>query len=531
MVRSIKGRAMRLIDFFDQAALTHPERCAFVDLETSLTYAQMRAFSQQLAAAMFQRGLSDMGRTAVYSPNRVRAFGCVLATLRAGGTWVPVNIRNPVEINAQFMTLTQCEWLFYHSSVREAARLLRQHVPTLKQLICIDRADADIPSVDDLILVSGERALDEVPHDPHRMVTILGSGGTTGRSKAVRWDNLTWETLIAQAAVNMMPPQRGAACVHLCVAPMTHAAGVIAIMLLPFAPTNVILEKADPLEIMQAIARHKVTHLYVPPTVLYAMLAHPRVRDFDYRSLTHFIVAAAPVAPDKLAEAVEVFGPCLCQYYGQVEAPMVATFLSPADVLDATLNPAHRHRLLSCGRPNILTRAAVIDDEGKRVPAGARGELVLQGNLVAPGYFADPAATTEAQRDGWLRTGDIAHIDAEGFVYIVDRKKDMIITGGFNVFSNEVEAAINSHPAVENCAVIGVPDPKWGEAIKAIVVLRPGATASAQTIIELCKARLGIVKAPKSVEFWPELPRTAVGKVQKKEIRARFWAGARRAVN
>ncbi len=339
MVRRL-GVGMRLIDFFDKASLRHPERCAFVDRETSLTYAQMGAFSRQLSAAMRERGLSDTGRVAIYSPNSARAFGCVLATIRAGGTWVPINIRNPVPINAQFMSLTGCEWLFYHSSAAEAAQLLRRQVPTLGQLVCIDRRDADIPSVDDLIGDGGEHASIEMPHDPHRMVTILGSGGTTGQSKAVRWDNLTWETLIAQAAVNMTPLHGATAPVHLCVAPMTHAAGVIAIMLLPFAPTNVILDKTEPLEIMTAIARYKVTHLYLPPTMLYAMLAHPRVREFDYRSLTHFIVAAAPVAPDKLAEAVEVFGPCMCQYYGQVEAPMVATFLSPAQVLDATVNPA-----------------------------------------------------------------------------------------------------------------------------------------------------------------------------------------------
>jgi acyl-CoA synthetase (AMP-forming)/AMP-acid ligase II len=232
-----------------------------------------------------------------------------------------------------------------------------------------------------------------------------------------------------------------------------------------------------------------------------------------------------------LAQAVEVFGPCMCQYYGQAEAPMAVSYFGPCELAEAVSDPAKRHRLLSCGRPNVLSRTAIVDDRGNRLPAGTPGELVVQGNLVSPGYFRNPKATEEAQRCGWLHTGDIAQMDEDGFLYIVDRKKDMIISGGFNVYSVEVEVVVNGHPAVENCAVVGVPDLKWGESVKAVVVLKPHAVASEQEIIEFCKAALGSVKAPKSVEFWPELPRTPVGKVAKSEIRARYWAGRQRAVN
>jgi acyl-CoA synthetase (AMP-forming)/AMP-acid ligase II len=261
------------------------------------------------------------------------------------------------------------------------------------------------------------------------------------------------------------------------------------------------------------------------------MLAHPRVRELSYASLTHFIVAAAPVAPEKLIQAVDVFGPCLCQYYGQAEAPMAVSYFAPYELAEAVSDPAKRHRLLSCGRPNILSRTAIVDDHGNRLPVGTAGELVVQGNLVSPGYFRDPKATEDAQRYGWLHTGDIAQMDKDGFLYIVDRKKDMIISGGFNVYSVEVEAILSGHPAVEMCAVVGVPDSKWGESVKAVVVLKPRANASELEIIEFCKAALGSVKAPKSVEFWPELPRTPVGKVAKSAIRSRYWAGRRRAVN
>jgi acyl-CoA synthetase (AMP-forming)/AMP-acid ligase II len=521
---------MRLIDFFDQAAARHPERCAFADRDTTFDYAQMRAFSQRLAAAMRERGISDNARVAIYSPNSAAAFGCILAIVRVGAVYVPINVRNTLDENADFISLAQCEWLFYAASLHDNAKILRNRAASVTQLVCVDGSGDDALSIDDLI-AGTEGALPEIAHDPHRMVTIFGTGGTTGRSKAVRWDNLTWETLIAQAAINIVPARHDIAPVHLCVAPMTHAAGVLAMMLLPFAPTNIILDRASPLEILEAIHRHRVTHLYVPPTLLYSMLAHPRVREFSYASLTHFIVAAAPVAPEKLAQAVDVFGPCMCQYYGQAEAPMAVSYFAPYELVEAVSDPAKRHRLLSCGRPNILSRTAIIDDHGNRLSAGIPGELVVQGNLVSPGYFRDPKSTEEAQRRGWLHTGDIAQMDEDGFLYIVDRKRDMIISGGFNVYSVEVEAIVNGHPAVEICAVVGVPDSNWGESVKAVVVLKPRANASEQEIIEFCKAALGSVKAPKSVEFWPELPRTPVGKVAKSEIRARYWAGRQRAVN
>ena len=174
---------------------------------------------------------------------------------------------------------------------------------------------------------------------------------------------------------------------------------------------------------------------------------------------------------------------------------------------------------------------AVMDDDGRLLARGEQGEIVVRGDLVAPCYYLNPEGTAEAQRFGWHHTGDVAYQDEEGYVYIIDRKKDMIITGGFNVFSAEVESAINAHPEIENCAVIGVPDPKWGEAVTAIVVLRPGSTLSVTDIVAFAKARLGSVKAPKNVEIWPDLPRSPVGKVLKTEIRKKFWVNTDRAVN
>jgi acyl-CoA synthetase (AMP-forming)/AMP-acid ligase II len=219
----------------------------------------------------------------------------------------------------------------------------------------------------------------------------------------------------------------------------------------------------------------------------------------------------------------------MSQSFGQAEAPMFCTYLSPQDHLVIGSNTKEK-RLASCGRQTLQTRVRIMDDEGNILPPNERGEIVVQGNLVMTGYYKNPEATEEVSTFGWHHTGDIGYIDEDGYVYIVDRKKDMIITGGFNVYPSEIEQVIWGHPSVQDCAVIGAPDEKWGEAVKAVIELKPGCTLEEEEIISLCKKTLGSVKAPKSVEIWKSLPRTPVGKVRKKDIRASYWSDKERAI-
>ncbi len=521
---------MRLIDFFDKAAASHPERMAFLGQDANFTYQGLHESSERLAAALQRAGLDAAGgeRVAIYSPNCSQAFACVLGVLRAGAAWVPINARNAVDANIEFIDLTGCRWLIYHSSFADVVHSMRERLPRLTSLVCIDRDDGAVPSLENITRGAVRGSAAGVRFDTRQIATIIGSGGTTGRSKGVVLDNLVWSTLIAESCISLRSQDHP---VHLCVAPMTHAAGVLTFMLMPQAPTNIVMDKLDPLLIMQCIEQRRVTHLYLPPSALYALLAHPRVREFDYSSLTHFLIAASPVAPEKLAEAVEVFGPCLCQCYGQVEAPMLITWLSQGEVAEAVREPSLRHRLKSCGRAGALSRVALMDAQGNLLADGQRGEIVLQGNLVTPCYWNNPQATAEARAFGWHHTGDIAWRDEDGYYYIVDRIKDMIISGGFNVYSAEVENVINGHPAVENCAVIGVPHEKWGEVVTAVIVLRPGMQVGDTEIIAFAKQKLGSVKAPKIVHFRTELPKSPVGKILKNAIRREFWAGAERGVN
>lgn len=518
---------MRMIDYLDAGAQRAPDRPALVAAEGERTvgYAEAADLSRRIASAMTATGLSDNAPVAVYSPNDLHAFLAIFGIFRAGAAWVPLNARNVVEENGYLLDRTGCEWLFYHSSFAPKIAGLLERAPGVRHAVCLDRSERGRPSLIELAARGGSEFADR-PDDPDRLAIVFSSSGTTGKPKGCAWTNRTCETY-GRTQWRYMPTETPP--VHLVAAPMTHAAGAVAWPLMRAAGTQVILARPDPLAILQAIERHRVTHLFLPPTVIYMLLAHPRVREFDYSSLEYFIYAAAPMSVDRLKEALDVFGPVMMQVYGQAEVPMYMTVLPPRDHL-VIGDPAREKRLWSCGRPTTAIELRILDDDARPLTAGETGEVAVRGDLVMAGYVNDPEATAAASRDGWHLTGDIGYRDADGYLYLVDRKKDMIISGGFNIFSTEVEKAVLGHSAVQDCAVVGVPDEKWGEAVKAVVELKPGRSAEPEEIIALCKERIGSVKAPKSVEFWDELPRSNIGKVLKRKIRERFWQGRARAI-
>ncbi|WP_158970252.1 class I adenylate-forming enzyme family protein [Chachezhania sediminis] len=517
---------MRLLDYFEKGLETGPDRVAFVDTQTSLTFGEAATVGKRIAAALHAQGLSVDTRAALFSPNDARAFSCLVGMFYAGAVWVPTNARNTVAANAHLLNLTGCEILFYHSALEDEALDLAAAVPSLRLVVCLDRAGRDGAHSMETFTAGATGPAPDVPEAPERITSIFPTGGTTGLSKGARWSQRLWGVMVSAFWANM---PSDVPVVHLVAGPMTHAAGGLAVMAMARGGTNVVVPRADPLLIMQTIEQYGITHLYLPPTVLYAMLAHPDVRKFDYSSLRHFVLAAAPCAPEKLREAISVFGPVMCQCYGQAEAPMFITFM-PRETLAAAHGDNDTTLFASCGRPSLFVRVAIVDDAGNELPTGERGEIAVSGPLVFDGYLDNPEAMAKAFRKGRLLTGDVGYRDDQGYVYIVDRKKDMIVTGGFNVYSAEVEQVILSHPAIDECAVIGVPDPKWGEAVKAVVEVRQGSEVTPEEIIGLVKAQLGGVHAPKSVEIWPELPRSPAGKVLKRDIRDRYWAQETRAV-
>ncbi len=522
---------MRAIDYFDKGADANLDGSAIVGSGCRYSYRETRSVTERIARAMWAHGLRREQCAGIYSHNDGRVLLCMLGIMRAGAVWVPINYRNAIDANVEYMNYVEMAWLFYHSDFRNNVAEIKSRVPSLHHVICIDAEDGSHPSLE-AFMASGDDAIQTEWADEYgnldRLVGLVPTGGTTGPAKGVRVTNRAWGTMTEMATHYWRGNGVNPVCLN--TAPLSHAAGVVAFTMFALGATNVIMPKFDTLYVLRNIERFAVTHLFLPPTALYNLLAHPKIKDFDYSSLQVFLLAGSPVSPDKLKQAVEIFGPCLCQSYGQTEAPMLLTFLD-AQTLAAAAAGDHPERLASCGRPTSAVRLAIMDDDGQILPARERGEIVARGTLVCDGYYKMPEATAEIRKHGWHHTGDVGYMDEAGYVYIVDRKKDMIITGGFNVYCAEVEAAIMALPQVHECAVIGVPHDTWGEAVTAMIVLRDGASLAESAVMSHCRDKLGAVKSPKSVEFCSEIPKTPAGKIDRKTIRRPYWAHVERQVH
>jgi acyl-CoA synthetase (AMP-forming)/AMP-acid ligase II len=517
---------MQMIEMFDRGVSLYPENTCFVlaDGSQSWTFAETSAITHRIAAALTERGIGVGARIGVLSHNEPRAFMCILGGLRAGGCWLAMNARSSAQDLADLLELTGCDVLFYAGSMADHAMEIASKT-TVGMLVAIGPGGRpEDPELDDFMAPEGT-TVGLPPYEPERVAMYMGTGGTTGKPKAVQMPHRAFNAMTLGLAVHMhedAPP------VQLLAAPMTHAAGGITFVVFGLGGTHVVHDGVNPKEIFESIERHKVTRLFLPPTAIYALLSHPDVRDHDYSSLRHFLYAAAPMSVDKLKEAMEVFGPCMCQCFGQSEVPMICTWFGPDEHAQALAD--RPDRLATCGRATVVASVAIMDDDGNVLPNNERGEIVVRSDLRMLGYLNDPVQTAETDRgDGWHGTSDIGYRDDDGYFYIVDRKRDMIISGGFNVFPSEIEQVIWSHPAVEDCAVIGVPDEKWGESVTAVVELKAGEEVDGKELIALCRDRLGVVKTPKSVIF-RDLPRSPVGKVLKRELRKEYWEDAGRSV-
>jgi len=351
------------------------------------------------------------------------------------------------------------------------------------------------------------------------VVRLIYTGGTTGRPKGVMGSSGS----LALNAMLRMAGHDWSGIQLLCSTPLSHAAGAMIVPVLWHGGTLVMQDGFDPLRLIEQVLRGEANAVYVVPTMLYRLLDHPRVSDIAGR-LRMIMYGAAPASPARLREARERFGPILTQHYGLTEAPSTILNLNESDHLDDTL-------LASAGKPYPGMAVQLLDPQGNSVPPGEVGEICVRGPLLMSGYWKEPELTARAFVNGWLRSGDLAYQDARGYYFIVDRAKDMIVSGGFNVYPKEVEDVIAQHPAVAAVGVIGVPDSLWGEAVKAIVVCRAGQQVEPRVLMELVRVRKGPVMAPKSVDFVAELPQTGLGKIDKKVLRARYWSDSARRVN
>jgi fatty-acyl-CoA synthase len=515
---------MRMIDYFDRGhRIAHDRACMVAD-EGIKTYDAVAADSRRIANALIADGFPAGGHAAVLSGNSVAAFEAILGILRADGVWVMANNRASASENAYLLDLLDVDTLFVHSEIADRIALFRADCPNIRRYIALDRSFPEA----DVFLGDFSRNDAAVPQrragTPHELAFLGNTGGTTGRPKGVMLSNGNWQALVSSLVASMpmkVPP------VNCVAAPMTHAAGPLALASMALGGTVVVLPRFDPALVVDAIERHRVTYMFLPPTAIYMLLAHPGIMDADLSSLEYISYAGAPMSLDRLREAIRAFGSVMNASFGQTEAPMCVTAMPPHEHLDSAGELAHPG---SCGRPNLLSIVEIMDNDGNILGPGERGEIVIRGPLVMAGYYNNPAATAEVSTFGWHHTGDIGVRDADGWFYVVDRKKDMIISGGFNVYPAEVEQALMAHPHVQDCAVIGVPDDKWGEAVVAVVEPRAGATLDVEALLAQAREALGPVKTPKRIEVIAQLPRSTAGKVLRAELRRERWEAAGRTI-
>jgi len=517
---------MRFSEYLDRSAAQYPDRLAFRDPDRDFTFQAARDHTHQVAHALTGAlGFTPRTKIAVYSPNDALGYLAVLGLNRADMVWIPISYRNSVGTIVEQLDFFDVECLLYHSSFESNIAPMLAEVPSISSAVCID-AESDHYQSLAMLLEGCGTDFARTKEDPTAVALILATGGTTGPSKGVQSTHQNVETAMYMQMIAIEPARDPK---YLVIAPVTHAAGLMIPALYANGATTIIQDGFDPKAVLDAIENERITHTYLPPTAIYALLDYPGVEDRDFSSLEFFICGSSPIAPQRLKDAVRVFGPSMTEWYGQSETLFPTLQKTSHDYLNA--DGSFREDVLkSTGKSNPLCWVEIMDDDGNILGPGEKGEIVVRGSSVMAGYYQNEAGTAEVSEFDWHHTTDMGFKDAEGFISIVDRKKDMIISGGFNVFPVEIEKVLNSHPAVRDCAVIGVPDPKWGEAVKAVVQLNDGADVEGSELLALCKERLGSLKTPKSVEFRDQLPLSPVGKVLKRAIREPYWADQLKSV-
>jgi fatty-acyl-CoA synthase len=478
------------------------------------TAGNLRDLSSRYCQALEACGLQPGTRVGLLSGNRPEVLHVTHACMLNEYVYVPLYPRGSVSDWAHVAQDAGLDVLIFDPGKFEAsAAEIREQAPALRHLLALGKSQVGID-----LCAQAERFQPRGLPVPvlrgDELYRLSYSGGTTGKPKAIMGTHsYAMTTLAIQLAEWEWPREIR----QLLCAPLSHSGAAVMMPTLLRGGSVWMQSGFDPLSVLQAIEKHRITCMLLVPTMIYALLDHPRLHEFDLSSLETIFYGASAISPARLREGIRKFGPVFFQFYGQAEAPMSVTVLRRAehDVNDTA-------RLASCGRPVPWVHVALLDNDCHEVADGEPGEICVRGPLVMAGYLDRPELTKEVFTGGWLHTGDVATRDERGFFRIVDRKKDMIISGGFNVYPREIEDILSAHPSVAQCAVIGVPDERWGEAVKAVVVLRPRAKPDAAELVALVREKKGPVQAPKSVDFVDSIPVTAVGKPDKKALRARY---------
>jgi acyl-CoA synthetase (AMP-forming)/AMP-acid ligase II len=498
---------MLTVELIRRGARYFADRTAVYFEDKSLTFAEVDQLSNRFAHVLARNGIDRGGRLAIFANNGLYSIPVDFACVKAGAARTPLNARLSMDEHEHMLRDTGAQVVIYDGELAERAEVLATRIPGLTMLgLGSNRCGPDL-----LVEAQSKPSTDPLIHaEPDDVILTVFTSGTTGRLKAAEHTQASYAAISNNLSMNLPDIRSDDVMVH--ASSLFHASGVFIIPYWLKGAATAILTRFDPAEFVEALARWRATSTHVVPTMLAMLLALPDIEKSDLASLRTIVYGASPMPLPVIKRAIEVWGPRFVQYYGQTEAPIFITKLSKEDHA--------RGRLLSCGRPSVDCEIRLVDDKGNDVEPGEQGEIALRAPFVMKGYFNAPDLNAATFIEGgWLRTRDVGRFDEEGYLYLVDRTSDMIITGGYNVYPREVEDALMAHPSVLECAVVGAPDEKWVEAVTAFVVLRAGTAATQEELIQFTRERLAHYKVPKSIRFIEEIPKSAVGKILRRALR------------
>jgi acyl-CoA synthetase (AMP-forming)/AMP-acid ligase II len=519
---------MNVGTLFTKSARTFPERLAIAYGDYELSYLQANERINKLANGLRGLGIQKGSNVAILLHNCPEFIETLFACFKAGLGTVPINFRLHPKECAFIIDNSEAVAVVLGEDFRDSLYALKNEMPEVKHYICIPEPLEGMIFYEKLLQGQSAGFTDErVERDD--LAWLFYTSGTTGSPKGAMLTHHVLMMMTMNFFADMCP--LGPEDVVLHAAPLSHGSGLYGIPNVAKGAANVILKSKsfEPKIVFETIQKRKVTNMFVAPAMIKRLVTSPEFDQYDLSSMKCINYGGAPIYEEDLKEAVRKWGQVFVQLFGQAESPMTISYLrSEEHLLEGT--EEQMKRLTSAGIPRTDLEVKIFDSQDKELPSGEMGEIVVRGEVVMKGYWRNPEATAETLGGGWLHTGDLGIMDERGYVYILDRAKDMIISGGENIYSREIEDIILKHPAVYEVAVIGIPDEKWGEAVKAIVSLKEGQKATGEEIIDFCKQHLASYKKPKSVDFIDAIPKNPYGKVLKRELREKYWAGEARRV-
>jgi long-chain acyl-CoA synthetase len=513
-----------LKDMINDNAQRHPDRIAFISEDRRYTYGEVNQRVNSLVHALADLDVRKGDRVGILAHNCSQYFE-VVGLAKAGRVCVPLNWRSVARELSYLINNSEISTLIVEREFVDVIESIRHELEGVRTFICLDAEVEGMLNYEELVSrFPPNEPTDKVEADDPCI--LFYTSGTTGRPKAAIH---THKGILADCTLphrRLGPDDR-----VLCVMPFFHVGGLAAHMLAAFAAgtTMLIHRRFDESAVLEAIEKERLTYIFLVPAMIIRLLEHPNLSQYDLSSLHTVGYTGAPMPVEALRRGVRLLGGVFVQEFGQTETLNMSVLKREDHKVEGS--PKELKRLESAGKPLKEGEIRIVDEQGRDVPVGEPGEIIAHSDRLMKGYWRMPEETAETIRDGWLHTGDVGKMDEDGYIYVVDRKKDMIISGGENIYPREVEEVLYMHPAVREAAVVGVPDEKWGESVKALVVLRPGPEVCEEEIIEFCRQHMASYKKPRSVEFWDDFPRTGSGKIRKSEIRESYWEGYEKRVH